>query len=299
MHCLPVRFLFTRLVFDPVWDGGPHPPVCQSGRSDPGSGGLSLPEPAVPLHRRADVRPQPLHGEIRQHPRVLGHALLPAHQIPQLPGKTVVLFVTVCHVSVVTDATPLSVLGALQREGGVFQKHGLCRHRRWKADAELLGDERHGAVHPAAGVLRPSWRGDHRAGGRLRLDGRQRQLSQWTPGEKTGLIFQGLNHKKFKMFCSLFGLITVWSNQRWGGIYFSLFTDFYRTLSCMKPLSYISLWYFCQVGVSFQQQNFKPKGDVDLDIRTNQDGLVALSAVDSTLFPLRPNYRDPISMVTV
>ncbi|XP_013878274.1 complement C5 isoform X2 [Austrofundulus limnaeus] len=52
-----------------------------------------------------------------------------------------------------------------------------------------------------------------------------------------------------------------------------------------------------QVGVSLQQQTFKPKGNIDLDIRTNQDGLVALSAVDSALFSLRPNYRDPVYMV--
>uniref|UniRef100_A0A3Q3BGX5 Complement C5 n=1 Tax=Kryptolebias marmoratus TaxID=37003 RepID=A0A3Q3BGX5_KRYMA len=49
--------------------------------------------------------------------------------------------------------------------------------------------------------------------------------------------------------------------------------------------------------VSFQQQRYKPKGNIALDIRTNQDGLVALSAVDSALFTLRPNFRDPVSMV--
>ncbi|XP_017281314.1 complement C5 [Kryptolebias marmoratus] len=52
-----------------------------------------------------------------------------------------------------------------------------------------------------------------------------------------------------------------------------------------------------QTSVSFQQQRYKPKGNIALDIRTNQDGLVALSAVDSALFTLRPNFRDPVSMV--
>ncbi|KAG7490391.1 complement C5 [Solea senegalensis] len=52
-----------------------------------------------------------------------------------------------------------------------------------------------------------------------------------------------------------------------------------------------------QTDLSSRRQNYKPKENIQLDIRANQGGLVALSAVDSALFSLRPNYRDPISMV--
>ncbi|XP_071340230.1 complement C5 isoform X2 [Trachinotus anak] len=52
-----------------------------------------------------------------------------------------------------------------------------------------------------------------------------------------------------------------------------------------------------QTELSFQRQNYKPKDKLQLDIRTNQEGLLALSAVDSALFTLRPNYRDPVTRV--
>uniref|UniRef100_A0A665VUW4 Alpha-2-macroglobulin bait region domain-containing protein n=1 Tax=Echeneis naucrates TaxID=173247 RepID=A0A665VUW4_ECHNA len=52
-----------------------------------------------------------------------------------------------------------------------------------------------------------------------------------------------------------------------------------------------------QTGVSIDQDKYKPKDSLTLDIMTNQKGLVALSAVDSALFSLRPNYKDPVSMV--
>ena len=53
-----------------------------------------------------------------------------------------------------------------------------------------------------------------------------------------------------------------------------------------------------QTEVSYRVRDYKPKERLQLDIRANQEGLVALSAVDSALFTLRPNYRDPVSMVT-
>ncbi|KAM3610513.1 uncharacterized protein V6R79_005063 [Siganus canaliculatus] len=52
-----------------------------------------------------------------------------------------------------------------------------------------------------------------------------------------------------------------------------------------------------QTGLSFRHREYRPKETLRLDVRTNQQGLVALSAVDSALFTLRPNYRDPVSMV--
>ncbi|KAI9541755.1 hypothetical protein NQZ68_027119, partial [Dissostichus eleginoides] len=52
-----------------------------------------------------------------------------------------------------------------------------------------------------------------------------------------------------------------------------------------------------QTDLSHRAGVYKPKQNLRLDIRTNQDGLVALSAVDSALFALKPNYRDPISKV--
>ncbi|KAM9360733.1 complement C5 [Symphorus nematophorus] len=52
-----------------------------------------------------------------------------------------------------------------------------------------------------------------------------------------------------------------------------------------------------QTDLSYRQRDYRPKENLRLDIRTNQDGLVALSAVDSALYTLRPNYRDPVSMV--
>uniref|UniRef100_UPI0037E7A380 complement C5 n=1 Tax=Semicossyphus pulcher TaxID=241346 RepID=UPI0037E7A380 len=52
-----------------------------------------------------------------------------------------------------------------------------------------------------------------------------------------------------------------------------------------------------QTEVSFRGGDYRPKDNLQLDIQTNQDGLVALSAVDSALFTLRPNFRDPVTMV--
>ncbi|XP_041643759.1 complement C5 isoform X2 [Cheilinus undulatus] len=52
-----------------------------------------------------------------------------------------------------------------------------------------------------------------------------------------------------------------------------------------------------QTDLSFRRRDHKPKGQLQLEIETNQDGLVALSALDSALFTLRPNFRDPVSMV--
>ncbi|KAM8760671.1 complement C5 [Acanthopagrus schlegelii] len=52
-----------------------------------------------------------------------------------------------------------------------------------------------------------------------------------------------------------------------------------------------------QTEVSYRMRDYKPKERLQLDIRANQEGLVALSAVDSALFELRTNYRDPVSMV--
>ncbi|XP_035021114.1 complement C5 isoform X2 [Hippoglossus stenolepis] len=52
-----------------------------------------------------------------------------------------------------------------------------------------------------------------------------------------------------------------------------------------------------QTELSVRRRSYKPKEKLQLDIRTNQDGLVALSAIDSALFTLRPNYRDPVSTV--
>ncbi|KAF7650029.1 hypothetical protein LDENG_00132830, partial [Lucifuga dentata] len=52
-----------------------------------------------------------------------------------------------------------------------------------------------------------------------------------------------------------------------------------------------------QTELSYRGQSHRPKQKLQLDVRTNQDGLVALSAIDSALFSLRPNYRDPVTMV--
>ncbi|XP_042372695.1 complement C5-like, partial [Plectropomus leopardus] len=52
-----------------------------------------------------------------------------------------------------------------------------------------------------------------------------------------------------------------------------------------------------QTDVSYRTRVYKPKEKLRLDVRTNQVGLVALSAVDSALYILRPNYRDPVTMV--
>ncbi|KAF1388978.1 hypothetical protein PFLUV_G00068530 [Perca fluviatilis] len=52
-----------------------------------------------------------------------------------------------------------------------------------------------------------------------------------------------------------------------------------------------------KTDLSYPTQVYKPKQNLRLDIKTNQEGLVALSAVDSAIYTLRPNYRDPINRV--
>ncbi|KAK2838185.1 hypothetical protein Q5P01_015397 [Channa striata] len=52
-----------------------------------------------------------------------------------------------------------------------------------------------------------------------------------------------------------------------------------------------------QTELSYRNRNYKPKETLELQVQNNQEGLVALSAVDSALFTLRPDYRDPVTMV--
>uniref|UniRef100_A0A667XN33 Complement component 5 n=1 Tax=Myripristis murdjan TaxID=586833 RepID=A0A667XN33_9TELE len=52
-----------------------------------------------------------------------------------------------------------------------------------------------------------------------------------------------------------------------------------------------------ETGLSYNGRDHRPKSSLKLNVQTNQDGLVALSAVDSALLSLRPNYRDPVTMV--
>ncbi|KAG7217739.1 hypothetical protein INR49_020963 [Caranx melampygus] len=52
-----------------------------------------------------------------------------------------------------------------------------------------------------------------------------------------------------------------------------------------------------KTNLTVDSRTYRPKENLQLDIKTNHDGLLALSAVDTGLFTLRPNYRDPVSMV--
>ncbi|XP_030581729.1 complement C5-like [Archocentrus centrarchus] len=52
-----------------------------------------------------------------------------------------------------------------------------------------------------------------------------------------------------------------------------------------------------QTDLSLNKVQYKPKENLQLNVRASADGLVALSAVDSAIFTLRPNYQDPVSMV--
>lgn len=53
-----------------------------------------------------------------------------------------------------------------------------------------------------------------------------------------------------------------------------------------------------QTDLSYRGRNHKPQDELQLDIQTNEGGLVALAAADSALFTMRPNYRNPLSTVT-
>ncbi|XP_011478017.1 complement C5 [Oryzias latipes] len=52
-----------------------------------------------------------------------------------------------------------------------------------------------------------------------------------------------------------------------------------------------------ETSVTVDTRIHKPKENLNIDIRANQPGLVALSAVDSAVYSIRRNYKDPISMV--
>lgn len=114
--------LFTwRLPVDTVPDHRPLPPSSQPGHPGSTGGGLSLSQPALPLHRPPTARPRPGGGILRQHQGVLGHALLCARQNPQLCGERrqpVVCSIAVCLESTATTVTWLLPSGAVQREGG-------------------------------------------------------------------------------------------------------------------------------------------------------------------------------------
>ncbi|KAM4617089.1 complement C5-like [Polymixia lowei] len=49
--------------------------------------------------------------------------------------------------------------------------------------------------------------------------------------------------------------------------------------------------------LSYSGQDHRPKSPLQLDIRANQEGLVALSAVDTALFTLRHTHPDPVTKV--
>ncbi|XP_055367268.1 complement C5 isoform X2 [Betta splendens] len=52
-----------------------------------------------------------------------------------------------------------------------------------------------------------------------------------------------------------------------------------------------------KMDLSLDPRDHKPKEKLNLNIQTNQEGLVALSAVDSAVLLLRPKYRDPLTRV--
>ncbi|XP_034021108.1 complement C5 [Thalassophryne amazonica] len=52
-----------------------------------------------------------------------------------------------------------------------------------------------------------------------------------------------------------------------------------------------------QTTMSYRMKDYRPKEILQLDIQTSQEGLVALSAMDSALFSLQRNFRDPVAMV--
>lgn len=178
-------FLFTRLPVDTVPDHRPLPTSNQPGHSGSASGGLSLSQPALPLHRPAAAGPRPGGGILRQHQGVLGHALLRARQIPQLRGERrqpVGCSIAICLKSTATTVTWLLPSGAVQREGGGLRQQEVNLRRQLCTDAELPGDCLHVPVHQTAGVLHHVRRGDVGAGGRLRLAGRQGQVCQRAQG---------------------------------------------------------------------------------------------------------------------
>lgn len=174
--CLPV---------DTVPDHRPLPPSGQPGHSGSAGGGLSLSQPALPLHRPPAAGLRPGGGILCQHQGVLGHALLCARQNPQLRGERrqpVGCSITVCLESTVTTVTWLLPSGAVQREGGGLRQQEVHLRRRPCTDTELPGDPFHVPVHQTAGVLHHVRGGAVGAGGRLRLVGRQGQVCQRAPG---------------------------------------------------------------------------------------------------------------------
>lgn len=52
-----------------------------------------------------------------------------------------------------------------------------------------------------------------------------------------------------------------------------------------------------QTELSYRGRSHKPQDELQLDIQTNEDGLVALAAADSAVFTVRANYRNPLNMV--
>uniref|UniRef100_A0A665VZD0 Anaphylatoxin-like domain-containing protein n=1 Tax=Echeneis naucrates TaxID=173247 RepID=A0A665VZD0_ECHNA len=78
-------------------------------------------------------------------------------------------------------------------------------------------------------------------------------------------------------------------------VYYSLFGE--GTSELVADSVWLDVKDKCVNGLQVGDNLYKPKDSLTLDIMTNQKGLVALSAVDSALFSLRPNYKDPVSMV--
>ncbi|CAL1615452.1 unnamed protein product [Knipowitschia caucasica] len=52
-----------------------------------------------------------------------------------------------------------------------------------------------------------------------------------------------------------------------------------------------------QTELKTRASHFKPKQNLNMEVSVNQDGFIAMTAVDTGLYSLRPNYKDPINRV--
>ncbi|KAK0134147.1 Complement C5 [Merluccius polli] len=52
-----------------------------------------------------------------------------------------------------------------------------------------------------------------------------------------------------------------------------------------------------QTKLDYRGWDHRPESHLLMDVSTNQDGFLALSAVDTAIFPLRRNHKDPLNMV--
>ncbi|XP_072289541.1 complement C5 [Eucyclogobius newberryi] len=74
-----------------------------------------------------------------------------------------------------------------------------------------------------------------------------------------------------------------------------------RTTELVADAVWLNIQGECVNGLKTELKtratNYKPQQDLEMEVKVNQDGYIAMTAVDTGIYSLRPNYKDPVNSV--